>query len=258
MPALLQAAGDAGLAVGFHLEPYPGRSAASVRADVEYISARYGHHPALHRSSDGRPVYFVYDSYHIQARDWAAMLQAGGSASIRCGAHDVRAHTPAQPQLSRPLASVASPWCCCGLLPRGTPADGVFVGLWLSRNDGAQLHAGGFDGAYTYFASAGFSYGSTPQNWPSMSDFCRAHGMAFVPSVGPGYDDSRIRPWYARLCFVPCSSTVPGSYPASRPGLGLQESPYTERPRRWKVLQRHVSPSHRLWPVGCHLHHQLE
>lgn len=29
-----------------------------------------------------------------------------------------------------------------------------------------------------------------------MKAFCDTHDLYFVPSVGPGYDDTRIRPWY--------------------------------------------------------------
>ena len=30
---------------------------------------------------------------------------------------------------------------------------------------------------------------------PDLASFCRAHGLLFVPSCGPGYDDTRVRPW---------------------------------------------------------------
>lgn len=104
----------------------------------------------------------MYDSYHIPAADWADLLTPGGAATVR-----------------------------------GTPLDGVFIGLWLERHHGQDLVAGGFDGAYTYFASAGFSHGSTLSAWPDMAAFARRHGLLFVPSVGPGYNDEKIRPWNA-------------------------------------------------------------
>ena len=81
----------------------------------------------------------------------------------------------------------------------------------------------GFDGAYSYFASEGFSYGSSTKHWKSMVFFCEAYGrlphsnqhllpplltclcpdhvlfkllgMLSSLSVGPGYDDTAIRPW---------------------------------------------------------------
>lgn len=43
--------------VCLHLEPYEGRSAASVRSELEYITRSYGKHPAFYRMSppDGGP-----------------------------------------------------------------------------------------------------------------------------------------------------------------------------------------------------------
>lgn len=54
---------------------------------------------------------------------------------------------------------------------------------------------GGFDGFYTYFAANDFTYGSSWKNWKSLSSFARKNGLLFVPSVGPGYVDTRVRPW---------------------------------------------------------------
>lgn len=35
-------AGGGGMHIAFHLEPYPGRTAASVKADVAYLAGKYG------------------------------------------------------------------------------------------------------------------------------------------------------------------------------------------------------------------------
>ena len=51
------------------------------------------------------------------------------------------------------------------------------------------------DGFYTYFAAIGFTNASTPANWKSMQQWAKAHNKLFIPSVGPGYIDTRIRPW---------------------------------------------------------------
>lgn len=91
-----------GMHIAFHLEPYPGRTAASVRDDVAYLAKNYGASRALLRGTRGRPVYFVYDSYHIPPSQWAVLLAPGG------GAESVR----------------------------GGDLDGVFLGLWLTRSDG--------------------------------------------------------------------------------------------------------------------------
>ena len=146
--------------VAFHLEPYPGRSVASVREDIEYLLTKYGHHSSLHRSLDGRPWCYVYDSYHQPAIEWARLLSPEGDLSIR-----------------------------------GSAFDAVVIGLWLSYEHGRDLSDGRFDGIYSYFASEGFSYGSTTGNWRSICQAAHRSGMLCSLSVGPGYNDTRIRPW---------------------------------------------------------------
>lgn len=71
------------------------------------------------------------------------------------------------------------------------------IGLWTSSPTVQRpfiLNAH-FDGFYTYFAATGFTYGSTPTNWVSMQKWAKENGKIFIPSVGPGYIDTRIRPW---------------------------------------------------------------
>lgn len=61
---------------------------------------RFAAHTALLRLG-GRPLFYVYDSYHIAAREWARLLEPSGDLTLR-----------------------------------GGPADGVFLALWLSDGDG--------------------------------------------------------------------------------------------------------------------------
>lgn len=175
----LLAEGLPGVRVAVHMEPYEGRSVASVYADLAYLQQRYGERPSWHRLA-GRRVFYVYDSYHIQPADWAKMLKPSAEPASATPA-DVDGDGYAVPE----PRSV-----------RGSPLDGFFIGLWLEHNHGAELADAGFDGAYTYFASD-ISYGASQRNWRSMHDAARARGMVFVPCVAPGYDDSRIRPWNA-------------------------------------------------------------
>jgi glycoprotein endo-alpha-1,2-mannosidase len=166
--AVMDIAQEVGMKVALHLEPYEGRSAMTVSDDFAYIIQNFGPHPALHRIATGRgkgderelPVVYVYDSYRIPIREWQQVLQPMRSNSVRNSARDVFA-----------------------------------IGLWLEAHDGHQLFEAGFDGAYTYFASDGFTYGSTTRNWPSMAKIAADHRLLFIPSVGPGYDDTKIRPW---------------------------------------------------------------
>lgn len=90
---------------------------------------------------------------------------------------------------------------CC-LLPLPVDALGrVPAASFAPANTHSPSHSpttaeqGGFDGAYTYFASESVSWGADPTNWPAISAWAARHGRLFVPSVGPGYADTKIRPW---------------------------------------------------------------
>ena len=106
---------------------------------------------------------YVYDSYLTPAEDWARLLAPDGEITIR-----------------------------------GTDSDAVMIGLWVRQDEGDFFLGGGFDGFYTYFGSDGFTWGSTSTNWAALADFARQNDLQFVPCAGPGYIDTRIRPWNAR------------------------------------------------------------
>ena len=159
---LFAAAEKTGISISFHLEPWPGRNAESIRDALSYLLDRWGDSPALFRWQ-GKPMVYVYDSYLVPDCEWAALLWPDGAYTIR-----------------------------------GTPLDCIFIGLWVRRSHGKSLAEAGFDGFCTYFATAGFTWGSTPDHWPEMARFARITGKLFIPSVGPGYNDQRIRPWNSR------------------------------------------------------------
>lgn len=78
---------------------------------------------------------------------------------------------------------------------RNTPYDGIFIALLVEERHKKDIQTAGFDGLYTYFATNGFTYGSSHHNWRSIKTFCDYNDLVFVPSVGPGYIDTSIRPW---------------------------------------------------------------
>jgi len=168
MPLVLDAAQKHGIEVAIHLEPYEGRSLETIRWDIDYILDKYGDHPALYRrrkkidrtNTEPIPLFYVYDT-HLTAhkREWGVLLKPG-----RAGI-------------------------------RGKKHDALFMSLWLKRRGGYLAQDGGFDGFYTYFASKGFSFGSTLVNWPKLNKYGRNHKLVFAPTVGPGYNDTGIRPW---------------------------------------------------------------
>jgi glycoprotein endo-alpha-1,2-mannosidase len=61
LPLVLRAARRAGLAVAAHLEPYGGRTAATVEHDVAYLRAR------------GIRDVYVFDPFTVEVEDWAAI-----------------------------------------------------------------------------------------------------------------------------------------------------------------------------------------
>ena len=70
VPGILSAAAGVGLRVAFQIEPYAGRTIASIMSDIAYLYARYGGSAAFYRaarptlygpSSAPRGVFFIYD-----------------------------------------------------------------------------------------------------------------------------------------------------------------------------------------------------
>ncbi|XP_037549645.1 glycoprotein endo-alpha-1,2-mannosidase-like protein [Nematolebias whitei] len=164
VPTVLDAAQKHSIKVAFHFQPYKGWSDRSMHDNIRYIIDKYGNHDAFYRfrKSTGQvlPMFYIYDSYLTPPESWAELLTAKGSQSIR-----------------------------------GTLYDGIFVALIVEERHKHDILASGFDGIYTYFASNGFSFGSSHQNWKAIKTFCDANNLLFIPSVGPGYADTAVRPW---------------------------------------------------------------
>lgn len=167
VPLLLDMAQMYSIKVTIHIEPYEGRSPRTVKDDLKYIMEKYSNHPAFYKHKhDGNrvvpelPLIYVYDSYISKPSEWAEVLKPGMPSTIR-----------------------------------GTELDCVVIGLLVDRTHQQSILEGGFDGFYTYFASNGFCYGSSTINWRTLAEFAKTNGLIFIPSVGPGYDDARVRPW---------------------------------------------------------------
>uniref|UniRef100_A0A0K0DX16 Glycoprotein endo-alpha-1,2-mannosidase n=2 Tax=Strongyloides stercoralis TaxID=6248 RepID=A0A0K0DX16_STRER len=169
------------LKVTFHLEPYKNRTVESVYKDIVYIIDTYGNHSGLYKMKPKKievnkgssfekdakdiaklekPVFYIYDSYLIDSLDWSKLTLLNGSLTIRHSRY-----------------------------------DSILIGLLVKETDQLEILQAGFDGIYTYFASDGFSFGSTMNNWKNISEYCEKNDLLFVPSVGPGYNDERVRPW---------------------------------------------------------------
>lgn len=158
IPQYLEAADKYNLKIAFHIEPFY-KSVEEFKEQLTYLHTKYGKHTALFLK-DEKPVYYIYDSYKLKNTEWAKILTKNNKTSIR-----------------------------------NTPLDAIFIGLWVHKDEGNFFTSSGFDGFYTYFASDGFVYGSTPSNWQHLSNFAQQNDLIFIPCVGPGYEDTRIRPW---------------------------------------------------------------
>ncbi len=148
LPRLFVAAEKAGLKINFHIEPFPGRNARTTRDAMVYLVEKFGRSPACHRLADhsNRPVFFVYDSYLTPAKEWAEVLTPAGASTVR-----------------------------------GTSNDAVVFGVWVKEREEDFMKTGGFDGFYTYFATDGFTFGSTTSNWPRLATWAKENGKLFVP-----------------------------------------------------------------------------
>jgi glycoprotein endo-alpha-1,2-mannosidase len=165
LPVLFRMAEKYDIQINFHIEPHLGsgrRNAQQVREALVYLIDSYGDSPALYRHAElgKRPMFYVYDSYLTPSDEWATILDPEASLTIR-----------------------------------NTKYDAVVIGLWVKQNEAPFFLKGYFDGFYTYFATDGFTYGSTLSNWKQLSEWASAHNKLFIPCVAPGYIDTRIRPW---------------------------------------------------------------
>jgi len=147
-----------GLKIAFHIEPIY-KSPSEFKKHLRYISENYSSHPAFYKI-DGKPFYYLYNSYKMNYQMWQSLLLPDSEETIR-----------------------------------NTPLDGIFISLWTLRLDGEFALVSGFDGVYTYYATDGFHFGSTTSNWQAMAEYAQANNLIFIPCVGPGYSDTRIRPW---------------------------------------------------------------
>ena len=82
LPIIFKEASKHNIKVCFHIEPYSGRSAESVRQDIVSLVEQFGNSSAFYRMN-GKPCFFVYDSYLIPASEWARLCTVDGDLTIR-------------------------------------------------------------------------------------------------------------------------------------------------------------------------------
>ncbi len=162
LPLIFKYAKINNLKICFQIEPCVRKTALSTVNEMQFIIEQFGNEEAFYRDgTTKKPMFFVYDSYVIQASDWSKVLS----------------------------------WNSDELIFRNTIYDSDVIGLFCWKEDTSFFQQAGFDGIYTYFASRGFTFGANPDNWNYLKTFADKLHLKFIPSVGPGYNDNRIRPW---------------------------------------------------------------
>ncbi len=165
-PALLQSAAAAGLKVAFQLEPYAGRSAATLAADIAYLNTTYGASPAFYRTT--RPGL----NTPARAAGQGLFLLYNPSQSMWprfCGG----CTTDVTPASWRPAVNAV----------HSSPAGGIVLGT--GQYTVADLQAAHMDGGYLYAELP------TPDNDPYQA--ARQWELAMpptgwvIPSVTPGF-----------------------------------------------------------------------
>ncbi|KAL6073300.1 Glycoprotein endo-alpha-1,2-mannosidase [Balamuthia mandrillaris] len=155
-----------GIKVNLHIEPYKGRGPASIVKDLKYVIDNYGSYSSFYRHPEtGLPLFYLYDSYLTPAKEWATVFG------------DPATHPDSI---------------------RDTPYNAHMIALLVDEVHFKFILDGGFDGCYTYFATDGFTFGSSTKNWKRIAQWANDNSLLFIPSVGPGYADTRIRPWNGR------------------------------------------------------------
>jgi hypothetical protein len=167
VPLILQMAQRYGIKVTFHIEPYSGRTADGLLADIKYLYGRYGSDPAFFLSSatsryslgnQPKPMFFMWDS---SERDTGNPVQVD--------------------YWQKAVDSIHA-------LPQG----GLII---ADMKEGRWITGSHFDGLYNYATllleqEGGFAWAaSVPPD------------SLYIPSIIPGFSASRVK--YSSNTYVP-------------------------------------------------------
>ncbi|MFD4526158.1 glycoside hydrolase family 99 protein [Streptomyces sp. NPDC058470] len=193
-PVVLDAAAAEGIQVAWHIEPYQGRDAASVVADVRYLTGLYGDHPAFHRAEayGGRCAYYVFNS--LLTVDWSALHEVDDIAIVMAQTWDLSrigdfggvytydaiatANRPDWTAVAAFCAERGIPWAPSlgpGYLDdRAVPGN---TSPTLDRADGRI-----YDLEWEYALESG--HGDAPPDWVSITSFNEWHeGTQIEPAT---------------------------------------------------------------------------
>ncbi|XP_053689055.1 glycoprotein endo-alpha-1,2-mannosidase [Sabethes cyaneus] len=151
------------LKIAIEILEYPDRTIESIRNNIKYFLDLFGkdqestlsYFKVLSKQRD-LPIFYIRQAYKIHDSDWSRLLSRNGILTIR-----------------------------------GTSYDAIVLAHIGAKEHKSIVRRGGFDGFYTYLPSNGANYATTWKNWSQLKKFADTYKLLFVPTIGPGYYDSK-------------------------------------------------------------------
>jgi hypothetical protein len=184
----LDVAASVGMSVALMLRIEATTPLRDIRSNIEYMHTRYVEHSALlkievatetHNILDRiiipdlepglcvveakyRPVMYVYNSHQKKIVDWSQLLTRRGNLTIR-----------------------------------DTPVDTVLMAILEDQKDNELGPVRDFDGIFTYYITPDHFWNPfvNGRTWHMLTTWAAQNDKIVSLTVGPGYDDTRIRPW---------------------------------------------------------------
>jgi glycoprotein endo-alpha-1,2-mannosidase len=237
---VLDAAAEEGLQVAWHIEPYGGRDAASVVADIRYLTQKYGAHRAFHRDPErgGRTAYYIFNS--LLTVDWTALHEVDDQALVMAQTWDLTrigdfggAYTyDAIATHNKPDWTEVAAFCAeRGMVWAPSLGPGYLDDRAVPGNTSPTLdRADGrtYDEEWAYALSSG--NGDAPPDWVSITSFNEWH------------EGSQIEPATAHTPGTLDYLDYEGAY--GRRG-GRAETAYLDRTAQWVARFEAARAAHR-------------
>ncbi len=185
LPLLLQYAHKANIKIGFMIEKYLGRTEQKVFEQIKYLLTTYKAYKSFF------PIFYIYDAHELNMKQILSKTESYEPVSVRKLYHKMMTES-----LKTSNNNIVEESDIQNNNIEGQLHERIYViSSWVHPDSGTKAYEDGYDGVFTYFATDKHSYGSNISNWKIMNEFSNNNNMLFIPSISPGYDDLKIRPW---------------------------------------------------------------
>lgn len=135
-----------------------------------------------------RPVLYLYNSHQKSGDEWARLLTRSGNSTIR-----------------------------------GTDIDTMVMAILEDQQENELGPVRDFDGMYTYYVTPDHWWNAfvNRNRWKQLTAWALQQDKVMSLTIGPGYDDSRVRPWAKDLT----RDRGDGSYYDTMFGAALEACP---------------------------------